>query len=186
MKISVVGSGLAGTLMALALAREGYTVELYERRADPRLVTQPAGRSINLALSARGLYALREVGVEARVLEQALPMRGRMMHDARGQLTYQAYGLHAHEYNHSISRVWLNQVLMDAAEEAGVQIRFGHRCTGYDFETRQACFVDESSGHALTISGQPVIGADGVGSALRRSLIQRLRVDYAQHYLAHG
>lgn len=184
--VSVVGSGLAGTLLATYLAQAGKFVDLYERRPDPRLIPQPAGRSINLALSARGLYALEQVGLKDQVLTQAIPMRGRMMHDLSGRLTFQAYGLHGHEYINSISRAYLNEVLMDAAEAAGAMIRFEQRATGMDFEKRQSFFVDDSSGRSYSLSQTPVIATDGAGSALRRSLIQRLRVNYAQDYLPHA
>lgn len=183
---TVVGSGLAGTLMALFLAQQGYDAELYEKRADSRVVPQPAGRSINLALSVRGLHALEQVGIKDAVLAQALPMRGRMMHDAAGRLTFQPYGLHAHEYINSISRAFLNEVLMDAAEAAGVKIRFGQTCTGMDFDSRKAFFRDSASGQDYALERTPILGADGAGSALRRSLIQRVRVNYAQEYLDYG
>lgn len=184
--LHVVGSGLAGTLAALYLAQQQEKVVLLERRPDLRKVEQPAGRSINLALSARGLYALQEVGLAEQVLAQALPMKGRMMHDRQGQLTFQAYGLHPHECIYSISRAALNQVLLDAAEAAGVEIRFQQRATGMDFEQRQLEMLDETTGQVYTLSQTPVIGADGAGSALRRSLIQRVRVNYQQDYLEHG
>lgn len=186
MTLTVVGSGLAGTLMALFLARDGRAVELYERRPDSRVVPQPAGRSINLALSVRGLYALEQVGLKDAVLAQALPMRGRMMHDTAGRLTFQPYGLHPHEYINSISRAFLNEVLMNAAEAAGVRIRFGQKCTGMNFETRQAGFRDLASGREYVLNQTPILGADGAGSALRRSLIQRLRVNYSQDFLDYG
>jgi len=184
--ITVIGSGLSGTLLALYLAQAGYAVKLYERRPDPRRVAQPAGRSINLALSARGLYALEEVGLKAQVLEQALPMKGRMMHDPQGQLTFQPYGLQAHEYINSISRSYLNQVLMDAAEASQVQIYFGQRCEGMDLESGEVQMRDLSTGKPYTLHDTPVLGADGAGSALRQALIQRVRVNYAQDYLEHG
>lgn len=179
----VVGSGLAGTLMALYLAQNQFKTQLYERRPDMRQVELPAGRSINLALSARGLYALGEVGLKAKVLEQALPMRGRMLHSLDGELTFQAYG-QPHEYINSISRSYLNEVLLDAAEAAGVTIHFSHRCEGFDF-TQGAALMESPEGPYL-LDNAPVIGADGAGSALRRSLTQRVRVDYHQSYLPHG
>lgn len=182
--LTIVGSGLAGTLAAVYLAQAGHQVTLLERRGDLRIGQQVAGRSINLALSARGLHALDEVGLKAKVLEQALPMRGRMMHDPSGQLTFQAYGK-AHEHINSISRAYLNEVLMEAAEAQGVTIRFNERCLGMDFDKRQLQ-MQNADGQTYLIQNPTVIGADGVGSALRRSLIQRLRVNYSQDYLEHG
>lgn len=179
----VVGSGLAGTLMALYLAQNGYQTDLYERRQDMRKIELPAGRSINLALSARGLFALEEVGLKDRVLQRALPMRGRMMHSQASALTYQAYG-QPHEYINSISRSYLNEVLLAAAEAAGVNIHFEHRCLGYDFKQGEALMESPQGKYAL--KDAPVIGADGAGSALRHALTQRVRVNYHQEYLPHG
>ncbi|MGV3525228.1 MAG: FAD-dependent oxidoreductase [Candidatus Sericytochromatia bacterium] len=185
-QVNVVGSGLAGTLLALTLAREGLDVTLYERRSDPRRVAQSAGRSINLALSARGLHALEAVGLQESILKQALPMRGRMMHSRKGELQFSRYGLHDHEYINSISRAGLNAALLDAAEAAGVTIYFQQRCTGMDFAQRRAQFCDDRNGEAYTLDATPILAADGAGSALRQSLVQRTRVDYHQEYLPHG
>lgn len=179
----VIGSGLAGTLMALYLAQHHYQVKLYERRPDMRRVNLPAGRSINLALSARGLHALAEVGLDTQVFAEALPMRGRMLHAPKGELTFQAYG-QPHEHINSISRSYLNSVLLDAAEAAGVEIAFEQRCLGFDFEHAAAHMEGPQGSYHL--HDAPVIGADGAGSALRQSLVQRVRVNYHQEYLAHG
>jgi kynurenine 3-monooxygenase len=54
----VVGAGPVGSLLALTLARRGFSVDVYERRSDMRRVEIGAGRSINLAVSTRGLHAL--------------------------------------------------------------------------------------------------------------------------------
>jgi hypothetical protein len=76
--IAIIGGGLAGSYAAVVLAKRGYLVKVFERRADSR--TQPAsweGRSINLALSERGRHALRLIGLEDRIVEQCVPMHGR-------------------------------------------------------------------------------------------------------------
>src|SRR5258706_12782116 len=91
--VTIIGAGLAGALLACYLGRAGRRVNLYERRADPRVAFAERGRSINLALSTRGLFALREVGLAERVLAHAVLMRGRMIHHRDGSLTYQPYGL---------------------------------------------------------------------------------------------
>lgn len=186
-ELTVVGSGLAGTLLSLVLAQAGHGVRLFERRADMRKVPQGAGRSINLALSARGLYALEEVGLKAAVMQAAIPMHGRMVHDPSGKLSFQPYG-QSGEFINSISRAALNQTLIEAAEATGqIQIAFNQRCTGYDFSAHQVHFSDDQtqSNYAFQASG-PVFGADGAGSSLRRALVDRVRVNYAQDYLEYG
>src|SRR5438270_11958366 len=82
-KFVLIGSGLAGGLLAAYLGRRGYDVDLYERRADPREGNIVGGRSINLAVSTRGIHALEQLGIADEVLRHAIPMRGRMIHPAK-------------------------------------------------------------------------------------------------------
>src|SRR5262245_47560564 len=146
---AIVGAGLVGSLLSIYLARRGHRVTLYERRADMRRESIAAGRSINLAISTRGLHALRLVGLEDEVLQRATPMRGRMMHSLTGELTFQRYGRDDSEYINSISRGDLNKVLMNAAENtARVKIEFNHG-------------VDDPS----ALEAPVIFGADGSGSA---------------------
>ena len=81
-RVNLVGAGLAGALLAVLFARRGFAVTLYERRADPRQSRPERGRSINLALAARGLAALERAGVMDAVRPLLIPMRGRMVHEA--------------------------------------------------------------------------------------------------------
>jgi kynurenine 3-monooxygenase len=167
--VTIAGAGLVGSLLALFLAKRGFDVECLERRPDLRLQRVGEGRSINLAISTRGLHALAQVGLERQILDQAIPMRGRMIHPVSGPLGFQPYGIRAEDCIHSISRGALNQVLMSRAEESGrVRIRFNERG-----ET------------ALAASGV-VFGADGAGSAVRRALEERGRVRTAESLLEHG
>lgn len=184
--ITVVGSGLAGALLGLYLADAGYGVELYERRPDPRQGTPLAGRSINLALSARGLHALAGVNLAEQALTQAIAMPGRMLHGLDGSLTFQPYGKDEHEVIYSISRAWLNELLIGAAEARGVHIHFQHRCTGYDVLSSTLHLYDEVAHSKREVKAQPVLGADGAGSVLRKTLVEQPRVNYAQNYLAYG
>ena len=62
-RVAISGAGLAGTMLAIMLANRGYSVDLYERRSDPRDARLDFGRSINLALSARGSHALAQAGL---------------------------------------------------------------------------------------------------------------------------
>ncbi|MBL7988333.1 MAG: NAD(P)-binding protein, partial [Chlorobi bacterium] len=91
-RISLLGAGLTGPLLAVYLARRGHTVDLYERRPDMRVQDVGGGRSINLALSTRGLRALAEVGLQDQVLADAIRMPGRMIHALDGSLDFQPYG----------------------------------------------------------------------------------------------
>ena len=170
-KVTLIGAGLAGPLLSIYLARRGFQVEIYERRPDPRRARIGAGRSINLALSARGIYALKEVGLAEDVLRDAVPMKGRLIHLVEGGQDFQAYSNNAEEVIYSISRIRLNQVLMDAAESTGrVSIHFGQRCTGLDLETGALQLAAESARTTHQVVRAPVIATDGSASAVRRTL----------------
>lgn len=169
-EIAVVGAGLAGCLLACFLARRGYPVALYERRPDPRKGTVERGRSINLALSERGLDALRRIGLDQQVMADALPMRGRMIHPVQGELNFQPYSLDGDRAINSISRGALNNALLNAAAALpGVRIAFDHRLVGLDPETGEMTY--ETPQGKLQASAAVVLGADGAGSAVRGQLL---------------
>src|SRR6266567_7298644 len=127
--ITLIGAGLNGPLLALGLVKRGFPVEIYERRADMRRVPMSAGRSINLALSVRGIYALAQAGLWEQMQKIVIPMKGRMMHSVDSELTFQAYGKDESEVINSISRAELNMALLNVAEAHGVKISFHQRCT---------------------------------------------------------
>src|SRR6267378_4845905 len=133
--ITIIGAGLNGPLLGLCLAQRGFPVEIYERRPDMRRVPIDAGRSINLALSTRGIHALQKAGLWDSLRNLIIPMKGRMMHSIAGELTFQPYGKNETEVINSISRAELNMALLNAAEEHGATIHFNRRCSGYDLRT---------------------------------------------------
>lgn len=184
----LVGGGLAGALLATYLGRAGYQVDLFERRPDPGAGNFVGGRSINLALSARGIHALQQVGLADEVLRNAIPMRGRMIHARGGNLHFQPYDRDPARHINSIGRAALNQVTIDAARRMpNVRVLFNHRCTEVDLDTATAHFeVGQAAGPTVTASGDAVIGVDGAFSAVRRSMQRLERFEYAQQYLAHG
>ncbi len=182
----VAGAGLGGSLMAALLGRAGHRVLVLERRADPRTGTVEAGRSINLAISERGLYALSRLGLSDTILRIATPLHGRMIHPVQGPLAFQRYGRKGQSIN-SISRAALNQVLLDAAEGSGaVRVRFGRRCSELDLDGGVIVSVDASSGLDPDRHTGVILGADGAYSAVRGQLQRRERYDFSQDYLEHG
>lgn len=186
-RIIVVGGGLGGALLATLLGRSGYNVELHERRPDPRNAGASRGRSINLAVSVRGLHGLAQVGLEGRVLQQAIPMRGRMIHTPSGQTVFQPYDKDPGRYINSVSRAALNEILLDAARaEPNIRVHFDSRCLEVDSERGAARMVDTNSGAERTVEGDILVGVDGAYSAVRSSLQKTERFNYSQSYLAHG
>lgn len=182
--ITIVGAGLVGSLLGTMLAQRGHKVTIFERRPDMRTSSGYAGRSINLAMSDRGLRALRAAGIAEEILAIAIPMHGRMMHDLEGNQTFQPYGKEG-QYINSVSRGELNKVLMSAAERHGVNIVFNARCTDIDVETASATFA-LASGESVTQSADILFGADGGFSAVRGRLQVRDRFTYSQTYIDHG
>src|SRR5580692_7364367 len=155
--ITLVGAGLTGPLLAISLVQRGFHVQIYERRPDMRRVRASAGRSINLAVSRRGIHALREAGLWDQMSRIIIPMKGRMMHSLAGELTFQPYGQNDTEVINSISRADLNVALMNAAEAEGVKINFCERCIGMDWTTGAARFRNEESDREINVDSEVVI-----------------------------
>jgi kynurenine 3-monooxygenase len=182
----VVGAGLAGALFACYLGRAGRRVAVFEKRPDPRLVSVERGRSINLALSVRGIHALREVGLADAVLRDSVLMRGRMIHARDGALTFQPYGKDDDEALHSVSRAGLNRLLVEAAaQQESVRLHFNHRCTGLNDDGSRVEFLDDKQ-VPVAIAADAVLGADGAYSAVRSWMQKREGFNYQQEYLSHG
>ncbi|HEV3307914.1 MAG TPA: NAD(P)/FAD-dependent oxidoreductase [Candidatus Sulfotelmatobacter sp.] len=185
-KVTLIGAGLNGPLLAILLMQRGFAVEMYERRPDMRRVRMSAGRSINLAISTRGIYALRQAGLWEKMRSIIIPMKGRMMHSVAGELTFQPYGKNDTEVINSISRAELNMALMNAAEEQGARISFHQRCTGYDVKTGEIRVRNEETGEEEIRGTEVVIGCDGAGSALRAEMLKLNRFNFSQEYLDYG
>ncbi|MEC8738754.1 MAG: NAD(P)/FAD-dependent oxidoreductase [Bacteroidota bacterium] len=183
-KIAVVGAGLAGSLISVFLAKRGFQVDVYERRPDMRKIKQSAGRSINLALSTRGIKALHRAGVAEEILRHALPMHGRMMHEVDGALKYQPYGTEG-QFINSISRKLLNVELVNLAEKFNqVHFHFEHKCSAIDFQAGKLTFATDL-GEKTEVYDR-IIGSDGAFSVLRMAMQTSGRFNFSQDYLPHG
>jgi kynurenine 3-monooxygenase len=185
-KITLIGAGLNGPLLAILLLQRGFAVEIYERRPDMRRVRISAGRSINLALSTRGIHALQQAGLWERMRSIIIPMKGRMMHSISRELTFQPYGKNEAEVINSISRAELNIALINAAEEHGATIHFNQRCTGYDLKTGDIKVHNEETREETTLEAGVVIGCDGSASAIRAEMLKLNRFNFSQQYLDYG
>jgi kynurenine 3-monooxygenase len=181
--IAIVGGGLVGSMMSIYLAKRGYRISVFERRSDMRKNSVDAGRSINLALSNRGIKSLDEIGLAEQLKQASVPMRGRMMHDPNGKLTFQPYGREG-QFINSVSRSGLNKVLTTEAEAKGVTFFFDHRCVGVDLNETTLSFFSE--GKTTQKKFDNIIGADGAFSSVRGAMQITDRFDYTQDYIDHG
>ncbi|MGH8326461.1 MAG: FAD-dependent oxidoreductase [Steroidobacteraceae bacterium] len=169
--VNIVGAGLAGALLAVLLARRGFAIDVYERRPDPRQAQGERGRTINLALAARGIRALEHAGVMERIRPLLIPMRGRMVHSASGETQLQLYGQSQDEVIYSVSRSELNRILVEeAARHPRVHLQFRHTCLAALPEAGVLRLRDENTGSERDVPITPTFATDGAGSAVRSSL----------------
>lgn len=182
-RVTIIGAGLAGSLLAIYLAKRGIASDVYEARGDMRKQEVAAGRSINLALSDRGIAALREVGMDEYMLAEAVPMYGRMIHTPAGETKLLPYSGRAGEYINSVSRAGLNIALINEAEKYdNVRFHFNCRCVEFHCGSGEAKFED-----GLTVTADTVIATDGAGSAVREAMERELPTfQMSQVFLEHG
>ncbi|MBI1862172.1 MAG: FAD-dependent monooxygenase [Deltaproteobacteria bacterium] len=184
--IAIVGGGLVGSVLATYLARRGFQSDVFERRGDMRRESVGEGRSINLAISVRGLHALEEIGLKDEVLPHIIQMPGRMVHMLDGRNQFQPYGASGQCIN-SVSRNGLNKMLMTGAEKTGrVRFQFYSTVTGIDFETNTLQIMSERDGKRREATYERILGTDGSASVIRHAMRDSMGVDTSESHLSHG
>ncbi|MBP7370008.1 MAG: FAD-dependent monooxygenase [Arenimonas sp.] len=182
--IHIIGAGLAGALLAILLVQKGHIVKVFEKRADPRKSGMEGGRSINLALAYRGLYALQQAGLDDKIMSQVVMMRGRMVHDMEGNNHFLRYGKDDSEVIWSVHRGRLNLALIEAAEQQGVQIQFDAKIDSVQVASKIFTYTQ----HGLTHSEnyEHLLATDGAGSSIRQDLVRQgliqERIDSLGHH----
>jgi kynurenine 3-monooxygenase len=184
--VTVMGGGLVGCLLSLYLAKKGYSVDLYERKADLRKAYKEYGRSINLALSDRGWKALNGIGIGDDIRKVAIPMYGRMIHDVQGNLSFQPYGKEGQAI-YSVSRGGLNIALLDLVEaETNINLHFSQQCLSVDVRNNEVLLQNSDTGEKTVVQTERLFGVDGAYSMVRYSMQKTERFDYSQSYLNYG
>lgn len=185
--ITIIGAGLAGSLLSVYMAKRGFAVNVYERRPDMRKNDTGGGKSINLALSTRGIHALKEVGLYEEIKKIAIPMYGRMIHAVDGSTQLQPYGKDMSEYINSVSRAELNKKLMDLAEEfPSVKFHFSMRCTGMKLDGSEIHYHNDETGENVSIPAEITIATDGATSPVRMDMQKIPRFNFSQVYENYG
>lgn len=184
-KITIIGAGLTGSLLAILLGQRGYSVEVYERNLDTRKNPLKTGKSINLTLCKRGINALEKAGLSTEVYRLSSPAYGRYLHLENGKSEIQPYGNH-NEALYSISRQALNSLLISEAEKTpGVKILFNATCNGYDLTTSTISILKKDQ-NLSKIPFDTLIAADGVHSKIRYQMQRRSGFNYSQLYSKHA
>lgn len=185
-EVIIIGAGLVGSLLSIYLSKRGYVVRIYERRGDMRKESMSAGRSINLAMSDRGLLALEKIGLADAIREISIPMHQRTIHHLDGTCSYQPYGKEG-QYINSVSRGTLNMKLMDLAEEQGVELFFNHRCEHVNWSTKEITFYNTELSETTHATAPLIFGSDGAFSAARlQHMLNQDRFNYQQFYIDCG
>ncbi|MCF8373933.1 MAG: FAD-dependent monooxygenase [Bacteroidales bacterium] len=187
-KILVIGAGLSGTLLAIRMAQRGFDVELIEKRPDMRTTEVVEGRSINLALSDRGIKALRMIGMDEELQKDCIPMRGRLIHPLGADTFLSPYSGRKDKFINSISRGGLNIALLNKAETyPNLKVIFNAPCLNVNFDHNTAVFQKDSG--EFEVHADFIFGADGANSAVRKSMFEqshKLHFNFSQEYLSHA
>ncbi len=184
--VTIAGAGLVGSLLSVMLGQRGYRVTVFERRSDMRREEVDSGRSINLALSERGIHALRQAGLMGEVEKLLIPMRGRMLHLESGEQEFSSYGQREHEVIYSVSREKLNSLMMTAAEaHPDVEVVFDHACEQVEFEQNLITLTHQKTGTTHQHSFEVIVGTDGAGSKIRQALIPIADGTSSSEFLDH-
>ncbi|MEM9328484.1 MAG: NAD(P)/FAD-dependent oxidoreductase [Bacteroidota bacterium] len=181
--VAIVGAGLVGSLLGVLLRKRGFEVSIFEKRGDLRDIQVKNGRSINLALSDRGIRALRESGIYEDLKTELVPMNGRLMHSRGGELTFQPYGKEGQHIN-SVSRLNLNRKLIDIGERAGISYYFDHRCV--DVNPRRTTVYFGYEGGEIKREVDVIIGADGAFSEVRKCILEEEKQNFTKEFLDYG
>jgi len=180
-KISIIGGGLVGSLLSIYMSQYGAEISVFDKRSDIRLNKSDAGRSINLALSNRGIKALKEVGIAQEIMSISMPMYKRIIHGRNGDLTEQPYGKKGQAI-YSVSRKKLNAKLMDLAEDKAVNFFFQKQCVNVGVRNTTLEFIDNSF-----LESDLIIGSDGAGSVIRKALSNTFKdFEVVEEFIEHG
>ena len=186
-KVTLIGAGLVGSLLSMYLAKRGYQVSIFEKRPDMRKAEYAGGRSINLALSHRGFNGLAAIGLADEIRKVGIPMYGRVLHQANGDVQYQPYGKEG-EAIYSVSRGGLNKKLMELADaDPNIHITFEKNCIDVDIKNGICHFEDQQTKEKSSVQSDLILSADGAFSAARLALQTKSeRFEYSQSYLDQG
>lgn len=177
-KVFVIGSGLVGSLWAYILKKRGVDVEVFEKRPDPKNLDSPAGRSINLVITSRGVHGLKVAGLLEKILPITVPVYGRQIHAKSGEQIFQPYGRDKSECNYSVSRWDLNKALIQACQEAGIVIHFESEIEKLDLQKKEI-LLNTPNGKSIRQYDR-IFATDGAGSAVRKSLIAERPNDFQE------
>ncbi len=185
-KITIIGSGLVGSLWAYLMNKQGYDITVYEKRSDPRLQTIQAGRSINLILTSRGLHGLEMAGLTKTILPFTVPVYGRRIHQKSGEKIFQPYGRDKTECNYSVSRWDLNKALIEQCLNAGIKIHFDHSIENMDIKNKKITFLNKTE--TKIIDYDLLFATDGAGSVVRKLLTEQNPAEFSDQtdWLASG
>lgn len=186
-RITVIGAGLCGPLLSIFLAKQGFEVDLYEKRSDMRKVIMSAGRSINLALANRGIAALKEVGIFKSIAPLLIKMKGRMLHPIGHVPYFQSYGQRNHEVIYSISRGELNKALLEEAQKTSkVTLFFDYSLKDIDFTHNLIHLYNEKEKKETKKKFDVILACDGSGSVSREIMLDVLGHRCSIEPLSHG
>jgi 2-octaprenyl-6-methoxyphenol hydroxylase len=177
----IVGGGLAGNCLALALKDTGLRIAIVEANTREQLYASPAGDRA-LALAAGTVMMLDVLGIWQGISHAATAIKHIHISDRGhfGKTRLSAQKEHVEALGYVITARDIETHVANLVTEAGIELISPARVVGLMSSDQEACISLKKGGESFNVSAGLLVGADGGLSSVRKLL------DIAQHMTEYG
>jgi 2-polyprenyl-6-methoxyphenol hydroxylase-like FAD-dependent oxidoreductase len=169
--VIVVGGGIAGLTVAICLKKEGFACHVYEGKS-----IKPSTTSA-IVLSASGVRVLHSLGLSPSLEAKGQKVRRMRTFTSHLELVAELNMLGQEQYGHdgiAMTRRVLHNILTEECKRLAIPVDYDCKLTSV---SQDDAGVVARFGNGLAVRGRLLVGADGIGSAVRSSIFLKLELE---------